>query len=125
MSAVSWENLPEFDNHRMVSFVADSSCGLKAYIALHRGNTKHPAFGATRLWSYKTEEEALKDVLDLSKLMSYKAALAQLPYGGGKGVILSTPKTAKSKKLHSPPDTISDREAEKNFTRPQQIVRDT
>jgi leucine dehydrogenase len=82
------EELPEFDNHQLVNFIYDESTGLKGFITIHRGDKAHPSFGATRLWNYDSELEALKDALQLSKTMSYKAALAGLPYGGGKAVLL-------------------------------------
>lgn len=63
---------------------------LLGFIAIHRGNKKHPAFGATRIASYPNMPAALNDALDLSWLMSHKAALAGLPYGGGKGVLFDT-----------------------------------
>lgn len=88
MDSLSLEKLPEFDGHKMISFIYDMHSGLRGFIAIHRGNTEHPAFGATRLWQYTTETEALRDALRLSRMMSYKSALAGLPYGGGKGVIM-------------------------------------
>lgn len=82
------ENLREFDDHQLVSFVGDSRSGLEAFIAIHRGNRQKPSFGATRILSYQSKAEALRDALKLSRLMSYKTALAGLRYGGGKGVII-------------------------------------
>lgn len=64
--------------------------GLKAIIAIH--STKlGPALGGTRVYPYGSEEEALRDVLGLSQAMSYKAAAAELPFGGGKAVIVASP----------------------------------
>lgn len=60
---------------------------LLGFIAIHRGNAQHPAFGATRIKSYDNNSEALNDALNLSLLMSQKTALANIPYGGGKGVL--------------------------------------
>ena len=82
------ESLGEFDNHKLVSFVFDKKTKLEAYIAIHRGSLTTPSFGATRIARYEDKEDALKDALRLSRLMSYKAAMAGLDYGGGKGVIL-------------------------------------
>ncbi len=82
------ELLDEFDNHKLVSFVFDKKSKLEAYIALHRGSLTSPSFGATRIVGYAQKEDALRDALRLSRLMSYKAAMAGLDYGGGKGVIL-------------------------------------
>lgn len=93
------EKSPEFDDHKFVSFLYDRESGLRGFIAIHRGNTKHPAFGATRFWNYESEFEALRDVLKLSKAMSYKAALSGLKYGGAKGVIMRSPIIEKNKKL--------------------------
>jgi leucine dehydrogenase len=79
---------PEFDNHIFISFLNDAGSGLRGYIALHRKNGNTPLFGATRIWHYDTDLEALEDALRLSRMMSYKSALAGLKYGGAKGVII-------------------------------------
>ncbi len=79
---------PEFDDHRVVSFLSSARVGLRAFVALHRVNHDVPAFGATRLVAYPSEEAALRDALKLSRLMSYKAAIAGIKYGGAKGVII-------------------------------------
>lgn len=81
-------DLEEFDNHSFVAFVSDPQTHLKGFISIHRGGVT-PAFGATRFWHYTQEKFALEDSLRLSRLMSYKAALAGLPYGGAKGVIMA------------------------------------
>ncbi len=83
------EQLPEFDDHKMVSFISDSSTGLRGFIAVHRGDLRRPSFGATRFWKYASEGEALRDALRLSRIMSYKLALANLPYGGAKCVLIA------------------------------------
>jgi len=83
------ENLEEYDNHHKVVFLNNAESGLKGYIAIHRKNKKAPSFGATRLWHYEDSLDGLRDALRLSRLMSYKAALAGLPCGGAKGVILA------------------------------------
>lgn len=80
--------LPEYDNHHLVTYLHDERTALEAFVAIHRKNGALPSFGATRLWQYRSEEEALRDALRLSRLMSYKAALASLPCGGAKGVII-------------------------------------
>lgn len=77
-----------FDDHKFVYAFNDDSIGLKGYIAIHRRNEQLPSFGATRLWNYGSEDEALRDALGLSRIMSYKAAMASLPYGGAKAVII-------------------------------------
>ncbi|MEX2629086.1 MAG: Glu/Leu/Phe/Val dehydrogenase dimerization domain-containing protein [Tistlia sp.] len=78
---------PEFDGHERVVFVQEAASGLKAIIAVH-DTTLGPALGGCRLWPYAGDEEALTDVLRLSRGMTYKSALAGLSLGGGKSVIL-------------------------------------
>lgn len=78
----------EFRGHEQVVFCCDEAVGLKAIIAIH-DTTLGPALGGLRLWPYRTEDEALRDVLRLSRGMTYKAALADLPFGGGKAVIIA------------------------------------
>jgi leucine dehydrogenase len=83
--------------HEQVVFCQDPDSGLKAIIGIH-DTTLGPALGGTRLWSYHTEEEALQDVLRLSRGMTFKAACAGIPLGGGKAVILARPEQ-KSERL--------------------------
>jgi glutamate dehydrogenase/leucine dehydrogenase len=92
------QEFPEFENHTFVNFFYDKKSGLKGFIAIHRASAERPAFGATRMLQYPSEAEALKDALRLSHLMSYKSALAGLPYGGGKAVLIGSPKTLAQKK---------------------------
>lgn len=88
----------EFDNHEHVAFHHDKKTGLKAIIAVH--NTKlGPSLGGCRMWPYGNSGEALTDVLRLSAGMSYKAAMANLPQGGGKAVIIGNPREHKSSEL--------------------------
>jgi leucine dehydrogenase len=84
--------------HEEVVFFQDKSCGLKAIIAIH-DTTLGPALGGTRMWQYASEEDALVDVLRLSKGMTYKAAVSGLNLGGGKAVIIGDPKKDKSEAL--------------------------
>src|SRR3984885_15660916 len=84
--------------HEQVVFCNDPSVGLKAIIAIHN-TALGPALGGTRMWNYKTEEEALIDVLRLSKGMTYKAAAAGLNLGGGKAVIIGDSKKDKSEEM--------------------------
>lgn len=84
--------------HEEVIFVSEPEVGLKAIIAIH-DTTLGPALGGTRMWPYATEEEAIEDVLRLSKGMTYKAAVSGLNLGGGKAVIIGDPKTDKSEAL--------------------------
>lgn len=76
--------------HEQVLFYHDKKSEMKAIIALHDTGLGS-AMGATRLWPYISEEEALRDVLRLSRGMTYKAACANIPVGGGKGVIIGHP----------------------------------
>lgn len=84
--------------HEEVVFCSDPTAGLKAIIAIHN-TTLGPALGGTRMWNYDTEEEALHDVLRLSRGMTYKAAAAGLNLGGGKAVIIGDPKTMQTEEL--------------------------
>tara|TARA_Y100001970_G_C14096919_1_gene783231 strand:- start:47 stop:1156 length:1110 start_codon:yes stop_codon:yes gene_type:complete len=84
--------------HEEVIFCNDKDTGLKGIIAIHN-TTIGPALGGCRMWNYGTEEEALKDVLRLSRGMSYKAAIAGLNLGGGKAVILGDSKKDKNEIL--------------------------
>ena len=78
---------PDFDGHEGVYTFSDPAAGLNCFIAVHNTN-RGPASGGTRFWTYANDAEALTDVLRLSKAMSYKNAMAEIPLGGGKGVIL-------------------------------------
>ena len=84
------KQLKEFDEHRLISVLDDPKSGLQGFVTIHRGGSYAPAFGATRVWEYPSKVEALKDALKLSKMMSYKSALAGLPYGGGKAVLMAS-----------------------------------
>lgn len=90
MEVQTYLQFPEFDRHTRIVSVEDESVGLKGYIAIHRAR-QAPALGATRLWTYASDDEALRDALRLSRLMSYKSALAGLPYGGAKAVLMHSP----------------------------------
>ena len=82
-----WD-FPDFDEHELVHFVTDRESGLKALIAVHSTHLG-PGAGGTRLWHYAKSADAIADVLRLSRGMSYKNAMAGLPLGGGKAVILA------------------------------------
>ena len=73
--------------HEQVVFSQDASCGYRGIIAIH-STVLGPAVGGTRFWKYASEEEALVDALRLSRGMTYKCAVAGLPWGGGKSIIL-------------------------------------
>ncbi len=88
----------EYDNHEQVIFCRDVEAGLFGIIAIH-DTTLGPAAGGCRMWPYISVDEALTDVLRLSQAMSYKNALAGLPLGGGKSVIMGDPKTDKTAEL--------------------------
>ena len=91
-------DLVDVDNHEQVVFCSDEASGLKAIIAVH--STKlGAAVGGCRMWDYASDEEALVDVLRLSKGMTYKNAMAGLAMGGGKSVIIGDAKTLKSDEL--------------------------
>ncbi|MCL2570976.1 MAG: leucine dehydrogenase [Defluviitaleaceae bacterium] len=68
-------------------FFQDKGTGLKAITCIHN-TVLGPSLGGTRFWNYKTEDEAVEDVLRLARGMTYKSALAGLPLGGGKSVII-------------------------------------
>lgn len=85
----------EFDEHEHVAFHQDKASGLKAIIAVHNSNLGN-ALGGCRMWPYMSDEEAVRDVLRLSKGMTYKAAMAGLKQGGGKAVIFGNPRTEKT-----------------------------
>ena len=76
--------------HEKVLFINNEKAGLKAIIAVHNTNLG-PAIGGCRLFPYASYDDALFDVLRLSRGMSHKNAVAGLPHGGGKGVIIADP----------------------------------
>lgn len=75
------------DSYEQIVFCSDPKVGLKAIIALHN-TALGPATGGCRMWNYRNEEEALTDVLRLSKGMTYKNSISNLPLGGGKSIII-------------------------------------
>ena len=81
----TFEVIAQHGDHEQVVFCNNKDVGLKAIIAIHN-TTLGPALGGTRMWNYKTEDDALVDVLRLSKGMTYKASAAGLNLGGGKAV---------------------------------------
>lgn len=89
---------PDFDHHEQVVFCSDPATGLKAIIAIHNTH-QGPALGGCRMWAYESEDAALTDALRLSRGMTYKSALADLPLGGGKSVIIGNAKTDKTPAL--------------------------
>ena len=77
---------------------SDPATGLKAMVAIH-DTTLGPSCGGLRIWPYETEELAIRDVLRLSRAMTYKSAVADLPLGGGKAVIIADSHTQKTEAL--------------------------
>ena len=77
----------DFDGHEQVVFGFDAASGLRAIIAIH-STALGPAAGGCRMWPYATPTDAVSDALRLSRGMSYKNAMAELPFGGGKAVII-------------------------------------
>jgi leucine dehydrogenase len=96
MTAV-WD-LPDFDDHEGVHLFRDHATGLTAIIAIHSTNLG-PAAGGTRFWHYADKSDAITDALRLSRGMSYKNAMAGLPAGGGKAVILASGDGTKSPEM--------------------------
>ncbi|MBI3005270.1 MAG: Glu/Leu/Phe/Val dehydrogenase [Ignavibacteriales bacterium] len=93
----TFEELERRD-HEQVVFCSDKKVGLRAVIAVHN-TTLGPSLGGTRMWMYTSEEDALRDVLRLSRGMTYKAAIAGLNLGGGKAVIIGNPEKDKTEGL--------------------------
>jgi leucine dehydrogenase len=83
------------DEFEQIVFCNDSKLGLKSIIAIH-STVLGPATGGCRMWNYKSESEAIEDVLRLSKGMTYKASISGLEWGGGKAIIWGDPKTQKN-----------------------------
>jgi len=90
--------LPDFDDHEAIHFITNDECGLRAIIAVHSTHLG-PAAGGCRLWHYAKDENGLVDALRLSRGMSYKNAMAGLPLGGGKSVILADPERTKTPEM--------------------------
>ena len=85
--ASPWD-YPDFDAHEGLHLFDDPASGLRAIIAIH-STALGPAAGGTRFWHYADSADAITDALRLSRGMSYKNAMAGLPMGGGKAVILA------------------------------------
>ena len=89
---------PDFDGHERIVHAFDAESGLRAIVAIHN-TALGPSFGGCRMWPYSSIALAERDVLRLSRAMTYKSAICGLPYGGGKSVILGDPKTMKTPEL--------------------------
>jgi leucine dehydrogenase len=85
-------------DHEQVLFCQDRATGLKAIIAVHN-TVLGPALGGTRMWNYDNEEDAITDVLRLSRGMTYKNSISGLNLGGGKAVIIGDSRTQKNEAL--------------------------
>lgn len=92
------KNHESYHNHERVVYFEHEAAGLKAIISVHNTNLG-PSLGGCRMYPYETQEQALTDVLRLSRGMTYKSALAGLPLGGGKSVILADPRKDKTPAL--------------------------
>lgn len=90
--------LPDFDHHEIVHFIDNEECGLKAIVCVHSTHLG-PAAGGARFWHYENDGDALTDALRLSRGMSYKNAMAGLPLGGGKSVILADKNRTKTPEM--------------------------
>lgn len=88
----------DMDGYEQIVFCEDADTGLKCIIAIHN-TVLGPALGGCRMWPYATDRDALNDALRLSRGMTYKAAVAGLPLGGGKAVIMADPRTDKTDAL--------------------------
>lgn len=88
----------EFDDHESVHYFNDAASGLQAIIAVH-STVLGPGAGGCRRWTYASDFDALTDALRLSRGMTYKNAVAELPFGGAKAVILASESAQKSPAL--------------------------
>ncbi len=89
---------PAFKDHEQVVFCHDKESGLKAIIGVH-STVLGPALGGTRMWAYNSEAEAVRDVLRLSRGMTFKASISGLNLGGGKAVIIGDSRTQKTEAM--------------------------
>lgn len=81
-----FNRLGEHDHEQVIAFNNNAS-GLRGFLAIH-DTTRGSAFGGVRIWRYENDDAALNDALRLSRAMTYKASLAELPCGGGKTVLI-------------------------------------
>lgn len=95
IQAVANGTTPGFGEFEQIVYCNDSKLGLKAIIGMH-STVLGPATGGCRMWNYESEQEALNDVLRLSRGMTYKNSISGLNWGGGKAVIIGDPKTQKT-----------------------------
>lgn len=90
---------PWFADHEEIVFATDPAAGLRAIIAVHDTSPFGMAGGGCRVWPYEREQDAIDDVLRLSHAMSYKLALANLPAGGAKMIVIREPERPKDEAL--------------------------
>ncbi|MFC1598113.1 Glu/Leu/Phe/Val dehydrogenase [Patescibacteria group bacterium] len=98
MEKIRPTDMPEYNNHEGIIYFEDKDSGLRGFFVIHNTNCG-PAVGGTRMYPYASDTEALADALRLSEAMTYKCALAGVPYGGGKAVIIGDPEKDKSEAL--------------------------
>ena len=98
---------PGRPDHERVIFVNDAASGLRAIIALH-DTSRGPALGGCRVWRYENEAAAIDDALRLSRGMTYKAASASLPLGGGKIVVMQGAAEKTAQQFHALGQAIDD-----------------
>ena len=89
---------PDFEGHEGVHAFFDEKTGLKSIIAIH-STARGPAAGGCRMWDYSSSDAAITDALRLSRGMSYKNAMADLDFGGGKAVIIGDSRSQKTPAL--------------------------
>jgi leucine dehydrogenase len=89
---------PDYDHHEKIVHITDEKTGLNAFIGIHNTNIG-PSLGGCRMVAYKTEADAIRDVLRLSRGMTYKNAMAGLHLGGGKSVIIGNPYKDKTEEM--------------------------
>lgn len=97
LDSLQFEKIP-IEGYEQVVKVTDSKAGLSSIIAIH-DTTLGPSLGGVRIQPYRSFNDALEDVLRLAKGMTYKSALAEAGFGGGKSVIIADPKTQKTPEL--------------------------
>lgn len=91
ITEIDARHFKDFDHHERLLNCLDDRTGLQAYIAIHN-RSLGPALGGCRMWPYPSSNDAIKDVLRLSRGMTYKSAIAELSLGGGKSVIVGDPR---------------------------------
>jgi leucine dehydrogenase len=89
---------PAYDDHKLIAVRCERNANLNAIIAVH-DDSRGPAIGGCRIHPYGAWDDALGDVLRLSRGMSYKTAIADIPYGGGKAVIIADPAREKTREM--------------------------